>query len=124
MNARQLLLILLVVSSVIEFLFPLGGFLAPAQMLEIFKVGVTPDTLFLTFILAWSLGFVAIVCALTARLVWGGEPFGWTLSYLLGFWWIGIGVTLFVVHGRVDNLFLDALKGALIVAAAWKSRSV
>jgi hypothetical protein len=124
MNARALLLILLVISTIIEFLFPLGGFLAPAKMLEIFQVGVTNDTLFLTFILAWALGFVAIVCALAARLVWGGEPLGWTLSYLLGLWWIGIGVTLFVVHGRVDNLFLDALKGALIVAAAWRSRTL
>lgn len=122
MSAKRVLIAILIIAFIIECLYPLGGFLAPDKMLELFRVGVTPDTRFLTFILTWCLLFVAIVCGLTLRLVQKGDPAGWTLSYVLGLWWIGIGLGLCLVYGRIDNLFLDALKGLIITVAAWQSR--
>jgi hypothetical protein len=122
MNWRKLLIGILGLAFAIECLWPIGGFLAPEKLLEAFKIQSTPDALFLTFVLAWCLLFVAVICGLALRLVLRNDPKGWTLSYLLGLWWVGIGGTLFLRYGKVENLFLDGLKGALIFAFAWGSR--
>jgi hypothetical protein len=122
MLARKLLIAVLVLAFVIEVLWPVGGFFAPETLLQGFKIGVTPDVLFLVFVLAWCLLFVAIICGLALRWVLRGEPAGWSLCYVLGLWWIGIGGTLFLRYGKVENLFLDAVKGAVLTACAWASR--
>lgn len=122
MKARKALIALLTVALVIEVLWPVFGFFAPGLLLDLFKMTPTPDVSFLAFVLSWCLLFVALVCGFTLRLVLKNSPSGWTLSYILGFWWIGIGGSLFLLHGKVENLFLDGLKGALIVAAAFASR--
>ena len=120
--AKKILVGILGLALVIECLFPIGGFLAPEKFLGLFQVDVTPSTLFLTHVVAWCLFFVAIVCGLALKYVLTNEAIGWTLSYLLGFWWIGIGTALCVIYGRFDNLVLDALKGLVILASAYASR--
>ncbi len=123
MNARKALIAILTVALVIEVLWPVVGFFAPSFLLELFKMAPTPDVSFLAFVISWCLLFVAIVCALALKLVLKNQAMGWTLSYILGFWWVGIGGSLFLIHGKIENLFLDGLKGALIVAAAYASRA-
>lgn len=119
---RKALLIVLGVAFGIEVLWPLGGFLAPSALLQLFKIGETPDTLFLTFVLAWCLLLVALVCGYAFLLVKRSERAGWALSQILGWWWVGIGGTLFLFHGKWENLILDAFKGALIVVFAYQSK--
>ena len=41
------------------------------------------------------------------------------LCYLLGAWWIGIRVGIYVVSSKPENLVLDSLMGALLVRLAW-----
>lgn len=120
--ARKVLIGILGLAFLVECLFPLGGFFLPETALGLFKVGVTPDTLFLGYVSTWCLLFVAIICGLALHWVLKNETAGWTLSYILGAWWIGIGSALYFVYGRVDNLFLDALKGAIILGSAVASR--
>jgi hypothetical protein len=122
MNWRKVLVGILGLALVIECLWPIGGFLVPEKLLDGFKIAPTADTLFLTFVLTWCLLFVAIICAITLRLVIQNNPVGWTLSYALGLWWVGIGGSLFLLYGKVENLFLDGLKGAIIAVSAWASR--
>ena len=121
MNWRKILIGVLLFATVVEFLFPLGGFLMPERVLELFKVGSSPDTLFMAFVASWLLLFVALVCALTVWLVKQNVRAGWYLSFTLGYWWVGIGVGLAVVYQRYDNLVLDALKGLIIAVSAHKS---
>lgn len=120
--ARKVLIGILGLAFVIECLFPIGGFFMPDLALSLFKVQSTPDTLFLGHVASWLLLFVAIICGLTLRMVMKNEATGWTLSYILGAWWIGIGTALCVLYGRLDNLFLDALKGLIILVSAYQSR--
>ncbi|MGI4884366.1 MAG: hypothetical protein ACRYFR_05340 [Janthinobacterium lividum] len=40
------------------------------------------------------------------------------LRYLLGARWLGIGVGVYAVFGKPDNLVLGSLKGALLVRLA------
>jgi len=121
MNWRKILIGVLLFATLVEFLFPIGGFLMPEKVLEIFKVAPSPDTLFLTFVAAWLLLFVALVCALTVWLVMKNGRAGWYLAFILGYWWVGIGVGLAIVYQRYDNLVLDALKGLIIAVSAHKS---
>jgi hypothetical protein len=111
----------LIFSCGVEALLSAGGFFAPAALLTQFKLTPSPDTLFLGFVVAWFLLLTTLVCGLAIREVRAGRPVGWTLSYLLGGWWTAIGLALFFAYDRPDHLFLDALKGALMFLAAWKS---
>lgn len=115
--ARTLLLILLVLALLFELLLTAGGFFAPEMLLEKFGAGVTPDTRFLAFVVAWLLLLVSL--AIVLALVWVGQRHtGYpALCYLLGFWWMGIGLALYFGYGRFDNLLLDGLKGLLLVLA-------
>lgn len=114
----------LVVAFVIELALAMGAFFAPSLVLEAFKVPVSSDTLFLGHVIAWLLLVITLVCGLTVRWVHSGNAAGWSLSYLLGGWWVAIGLGLFLGFGLVDNLLLDSLKGAIILVTAIKSRNL
>ncbi|TGE19323.1 hypothetical protein [Hymenobacter elongatus] len=120
--ARTSLLILLLLALLIELVLTVGGFLAPDLLLAKFGVGVNADTRFMGYALAWLLLFVSLVDATALWQVWRRAAHYHTLCYLLGFWWIGIGLGLYVSYDRVDNLLLDSGKGLLIVLATWQSR--
>ncbi|PJJ55026.1 hypothetical protein [Hymenobacter chitinivorans] len=120
--ARTALLVLLLLALVIELVLTIGGFVAPDLLLTKFGVGANPDTRFMAFALAWLLLFVSLVDALALWQVWQRQPHYATLCYLLGIWWIGIGLGLYLGYGRLDNLLLDTGKGLLIVLATWRSR--
>ena len=115
---KKILVLLLSLSFLLEMLLAVGGFFASDTLLTQFKLSSTPDTAFMGFVLAWLLLFVAIICGLALKLVLGGDRAGWTLSYVLGLWWVAIGIGLWWGYGRIDNLFMDSLKGALIILAA------
>jgi hypothetical protein len=119
---KKILLVTLAVAFLIEFFLTVAGFAAPTWLLTQFKVTPTPDTYFLGFVSAWFMLLVTALCALAIHQIKRDHANGWLLSYLLGAWWIGIGIGIFVAFGRPDNMVLDSLKGAIIVLAAWRSR--
>lgn len=118
MLAKRAHLALLGIALVIELLFTLGGFFAPTATLGAFGVSVTPETRFLGHVVAWTLLFITLICGLALKLVLRNDAVGWTLSYVMGVWWIGIGLALCFGYGQLPNLFIDTLKGALLVLAA------
>lgn len=120
---RTLLLILLALSLIIELALTGGAFFARAFTLGRFGVTLTPDTAFLGYIVAWLLLFVSLVCGLALYWLWQRNPDYATLSYVLGFWWMGIGIGIYAVFGKPDNLVLDSLKGLLIVVLTNRSRA-
>jgi len=66
---------------------------------------------------------VSLVCALALYQVYQRSPDHATLCYVLGLWWAGIGVGIYVAFGKPDNLILDSLKGLLIVGLTIRSRT-
>ena len=50
--------------------------------------------------LAWLLLFVSLVCAVAIRQVSRRRAGYETLCYLLGGWWIGIGIGIYVAFGK------------------------
>ena len=80
---RKGLIIILGIAAFCEFLFAGAGFVARPFLLEQFGLEFTASTNFLGYVLAWTLLFIAIVCAWALRLVLKDERFGWQISYVL-----------------------------------------
>lgn len=121
--ARLLLLLLLALATLVEAALAAGAFFAPAFTLRQFQVPYSADTAFLGYALAWTLLFVTLVAALAFWQVWRRRPHFYVLCYLLGLWWMGIGVGIYVAFGRPANLGLDTVKGLLIVLATWRCQA-
>lgn len=114
---RKALLTFLALSAIIEFAMAIGGFIMPDFARQVFKIGTSDDTRFLTFITAWFLLLIGVFCAYAWLQTFRGKRTGYTVTNILGIWWIGIGIGIyFFTNGqRPDNLMLDSAKGAVLV---------
>ena len=121
--ARSLLLVVLFLAVVVEAALAGGAFFAPALTLTQFGVKYGPETTFLTYIIGWLLLFVSLVAAIAFGQVWQRRPSYATWCYLLGLWWVGIGIGIYVVFRKPDNLLLDSVKGLLIVGLTWRCQA-
>lgn len=118
--ARTLLLVVLFIALLLEVALTGGAFFAPVFTLAQFGVKYGPETTFLAYIVAWFLLFVSLVAAVALAQVWQRRPGFATWCYLLGLWWIGIGIGIYYAFGKPDNLLLDSVKGILIVVLTWR----
>ena len=100
-----------------------AAFFAPAFTLKQFGVVYSPDTTFLAYIVGWLLLFVSLVAAVALVQVQRRRPGFATWCYLLGLWWIGIGIGIYFAFGKPDNLLLDSAKGLLIVILTWRCQA-
>lgn len=121
--ARTLLLLVLVIAIVLEVALTGGAFFAPAFTLAKFGVHYGPDTKFMAYLTGWFLLLVSQVAGLACGRVWQGRPGYAGLCYLLGWWWVGIGIGIYVLFGRPDNLLLDSVKGLLLIGLTWLCRA-
>jgi len=114
---RKALLTLLALATIFELVQMIGGFFMPDLTRQVFKISTTEETRFLTFVIAWFLLFISIISALAWLQIFRGKHSGFVLTNILGLWWIGIGIGIYLfTHGlRPDNLFTDSAKGGLIV---------
>ena len=120
---RTLLLIVLFVALLLELALTGGSFFAPAQTLALFGVKYGPSNAFLGYVLGWLLLFVSMVCGVALIQVQKRRPGFATWCYLLGVWWIGIGIGIYLAYGKPDNLLLDSVKGLLIVILTWRCQT-
>ena len=118
---KKALLAVLGISFLLEAGLALGGFVARDRLITQFGLAVTDDTRFLGSVLAWMLLFTTMICGIAFAETRRGTAAGRKLDYALGFWWIGIGLSLAIGYGRLEHLVLDALKGALIVGLTWST---
>lgn len=118
--ARTLLLVVLSIALLLELALTGGAFFAPIFTLAKFGVKYSPDTTFLAYIVGWLLLFVSLVAAVALGQVWQRRPSYATWCYLLGLWWIGIGIGIYYSFGKPDNLLLDSVKGLFIVILTWR----
>ncbi len=105
---------------VAEVALTAGAFFFREQTLKQFGVAYSAGNDFLGFIIGWCLLFVSLVCGYAAFLTWKDRQYS-TLCYLLGAWWVAIGIAIYLVFGKPDNLVLDSLKGFIIILFAYRS---
>jgi hypothetical protein len=116
--ARKLLITLLVISLLFELFITGMSFFAKESSLNRIGGVLNSDTDFLGYIIAWCLLFVSLICSLALyKVVENGDYKA--LCYVLGLWWIAIGVGIYFVFKKPDNLLTDSLKGLLLVILTW-----
>ena len=120
--ARKLLIAWLFLSLLLELGISLAPIVAPDMGLQLFKLSRTQDTLFLSFVVGWLCLFVSLICILLIYRVWKKKGDYTVLGYLLGLWWIGIGVAIFIAFRKPDNLWMDSLKGLVLVILVNRAR--
>lgn len=112
---KNLLLIFLTLAMLIDAALAGIAFINPVKALELFKVGYNADTAFLAYIIAWFCLLFSSLCILAIILlkkeIAGYRP----LIFLLGYWSIGLGIGIYIVFKKADNLFLDSVNGVIIV---------
>ncbi len=115
---RTLFLLWLGLCALIEFSLAFAGLFAPEFMRAQFHLTTTEDTKFLTFVIAWLLLIIAIVCGLAWQWSVRGKRSGYILTNWLAIFWIGIGIGIYVQSQglRMDNLALDSAKGLILLA--------
>ncbi len=112
---KKTLFIILVLSFVVELALAFLGFFMPATAAELFKVTYNDQSTFLAYIIAWFLLLATALIGYIIYLLANNSAGSKALIYLLGFWWIGLGIGVYIAFGKKDNLLLDSAKGLLIV---------
>ena len=120
---RTLLLLALFIALVLELALAGGAFFAPVFTLAKFGVQYGPNTRFLAYLMGWFLLFVSLMVLLALGRVWQRRPGYAGLCYLLGWWWVGIGIGSYIQFGRPENLLFDSLKGLIIIALTWQCQA-
>ncbi|MEJ7611373.1 MAG: hypothetical protein WKF88_09380 [Ferruginibacter sp.] len=112
---KNLLLLILIISFLFEAFLMGIAFFNPAATLKLFKLSYNADTALLAYFSAWFLLLITVICVYLIWLVKTNRPGFSGLIYLLGCWWIGLGVAVFIMFNRPDNLLTDSLKGFILV---------
>ena len=116
---RKLLIFVLILSLVIELGLTGGIFFAKAIISKQFGVAVNADTDFLSYIVGWLCLFVSLMIGLALwQLIQRNSNYA-VLCYLMGFFWIAIGIAIYAAFGKPDNLAIDTAKGAIIVVLTY-----
>ena len=123
--ARKLLIAVLILALLIELALTGGLFFAKEITSKQFGVPVNGDTAFLSYIVGWLCLFVSLICGLALyQLIQRNSNYA-SLCYTMGAFWIAIGIAICISFHKPDNLLIDSLKGALIVALTyWNERMV
>jgi len=121
--ARTLLLWVLSLALLAELALTGGAFFAPAFTMQQFGLSYAPNMAFLTFLAGWLLLFLSAIIAVAFAQLWQRRARYATLCYVLGVWWIAIGLGLFLRFQRPEFLVLDSLIGLLVVFLTWRCQA-
>ena len=84
--------------------------------MELFGMQYNEQFAFLSFIIAWFLLLVTIFIGYSIYLLQVNKVGSKAIINILGFWWIALGIGVYAVFDKLDNLLLDSLKGMVILA--------
>jgi hypothetical protein len=112
---KKLLLTLLVLALTVEIVLTILCFFKPKAALGLFGMEYNALTAFLGYIIAWFCLLVSGLIVYAVFLLKNNQPGYRVIIYMLGFWWIGLGIGVYITFNKTDNLLLDSLKGLLLV---------
>jgi hypothetical protein len=112
---KKILLAILAIAFIVEAALTFLCFFMPTKALELFGMQYNESFAFLGYIIAWFLLLVTVFIGYTIFLLQSNNKGSKVLIYLLGFWWIFLGIGVYIKFGKIDNLLLDSSKGFLLV---------
>lgn len=111
---KKILVALLTVSGIFEIYQAVNAFLNPDWLLKLLNIPDSVGARTLNHITAWFLLLVSILILICLDWIRRDKREGLTLALILGAWWVGIGVGIYLMSGITTNLYADSLKGLLI----------
>ncbi len=122
---KNILLVILALALVIEIALTVLCFFKPVVALELFGMQYNAQSAFLGYIIAWFCLLVSLLIVYIIILLKKNQIEYSPLIYMLGFWWIGLGVGVYIVFGKIDNILLDTIKGgALVVVNYFRNKEL
>jgi hypothetical protein len=112
---KNILLTILALAFVIEMIIAILCFFKPIAAAELLGIQYSEQTAFLGYIIAWFCLLVSILIGYTFILLKNNQSGYSPLIYILGLWWIGLGIGVFIAFGKIDNLLIDSIKGLALV---------
>ena len=112
---KNLLYITLILAFIIEAALTILCFFKPATAMGLFGMVYSSETSFLAYIIAWFCLLVSILIVYALVGLKNHNNGYKILIYILGCWWIGLGIGVYVSFKKTDNLLLDSLKGAILI---------
>jgi DMSO/TMAO reductase YedYZ heme-binding membrane subunit len=114
-SMKNILFITLILAFIIEAVLSFLCFFMPAKAMELFGMQYNEQFAFLGYIIAWFLLLVTILIGYAMYLLQINKAGSRAIINILGFWWIGLGIGVYTVFDKLDNLLLDSLKGMVIL---------
>ncbi len=112
---KNLLYIILIAALAIEATLTILCFFKPATAVDLFGLTYNNETAFLGYIIAWFCLLVSLLIVYAIIGLKNDSSYFEVLVYIIGCWWIGLGIGVYVAFKKTDNLMLDSLKGFLLV---------
>lgn len=116
---KKLLVLLLSVSLFIEALLSFLCFFMPEIALKQMRLIYSEQYALPAFLIGWFLLLVTLLVAWLLFAVIKEKPGYKNIIYILGFWWIAIGIGIYFFSGLTTNLFTDSLKGLLLLITTY-----
>jgi DMSO/TMAO reductase YedYZ heme-binding membrane subunit len=115
-SMKKILLVTLILAFIIEAVLSFLCFFMPAKAMELFGMKYNEQFAFLGYIIAWFLLLVTMLIGYAIYLLLVNKVGSKAIINILGFWWVALGIGVYAVFDKLDNLLLDSLKGMVILA--------
>ena len=116
---KTTLIYFLGLSLFIEFILSVFGILFTELGLTIFGIETNNQTLFLGSVIGWLCLFVTMIIFLGMYYLIKNKSTVFGILYCLGIFWILIGLGIYFKFDRNDNLFLDSIKGLILLGLTY-----
>lgn len=116
---KTTLIYFLGLSLFIEFILSVFGILFTELGLTIFGIETNNQTLFLGSVIGWLCLFVTMIIFLGMYFLIKNKSTVFGILYCLGIFWILIGLGIYFKFDRTDNLFLDSIKGLILLGLTY-----
>lgn len=112
---KNLLYITLTIAFFIEAALTILCFFEPAKAMGLFGMLYNSETAFLAYIIAWFCLLVSVLIIFAFLGLKNNNNGFKVLIYILGCWWLGLGIGVYIIFNKTDNLLLDSLKGLVLI---------
>ena len=112
---KKILVALLIISLVLEASLTFLCFFKPAAALNLMAMEYSGQLAFAVYLIAWFLLLITVVIAWLLYAVLKNKQGYKNIIYILGIWWVAIGLGIYLFNGTATNLLTDSAKGLLLI---------